>query len=336
MNIRKYAIALIGTFTILQTQGQNVGIGINTPSYPLHIYNANTASIALQGNKSAIDFYEAGIAAGFIETRTDEMVFGLLGSSQKFNFRNAIDANICTISSNGLGLGTNTPQTKLHVVSTAEAIRVEGTTPYFSMYNGATVSGYLQAWTDGLAIGSNTGDVGLWTGGSKRFAIHQNGSLLINGSDGATGQVLTSQSSSSGAIWAYPTNGVYNSAVFKNASGYFAVPSINTLHDIPGLSHTFTLPSNTLVQISLNEMVQSISCFGCGNSQVFISIYVDGSLQYAWAPVIPNGTTQVVSGTIQVKLPSGAHTIKAVVNVAAGPICALSPNANLGLMFFPQ
>lgn len=138
------------------------------------------------------------------------------------------------------------------------------------------------------------------------------------------------------AIWAYPTNGIYNSAVFKNATGFFSVPANNTEYDIPGLSHTFSLFANTLVQVSLNEIVAATSCFGCGNSQTFISIYVDGTQQYYWNPVITNGTSQVVSGTIQVKLPAGSHTIKAVVNVVSGPLCALGNNANLGLMFFPQ
>ncbi len=321
----------------VQSQAQNVGIGTSSPGFQLHLYNeASNASIGLQGNNSSIDFYRNLQNAGYIETRPLEMAFGLQGTTQDFVFYNALGNPLFTMNANGLGIGTQTPQSKLHIAGASDALRIEGTTPYMTLYNGTIQSGYLQAWTDGLAIGSNTSEVGLWTNGARRIGIRTNGAIALNGADGLNGQVFTSGGSAAAASWVYPTNSIYNSAVLKTATGFFTAPGLNTEYDIPGLTHTFTLTGNTLVQISLNTIAGSPSCFACGNTQTFISIYVNSTQQFYWNPVIPNGTSLPVGGTLQVKLPAGTHTIKAVVNSTSGPLVALGNNANLGLLFFPQ
>ncbi len=322
---------------VIQVQAQQVGIGTSNPSFLLHLNSdQSNAGIGLQGLNSSIDFYRNHENAAYIETRPQELALGLLGNTERFVFYNTLNNPLFTMNADGLGIGTTTPLARLHITGASNAIRIDGVNPYLTLYNGATQSGYIQGWTDGLALGSNSAEVGLWTGGLRRFAVRTNGALQINGSDGINGQVLTSGGSASAAGWVYPTNSIYNSATVKTAAGFFTAPSANTEYDIPGLSHSFTLTGNTLVQVALNTVAGAPACFGCGNSQVFISLYANGTQQFYWNPVIANGTSQSVGGVIQLKLPAGNHTLKAVINSTSGPLVALGNNANMSLLFFPQ
>jgi hypothetical protein len=118
-----------------------------------------------------------------------------------------------------VGIGTSTPATPLHIRSTVgQVLRVEGTNPYISFFNGSVYSGYLWYNSDKMELGTpvgsgepvliapgriNTayfttaGNVGIGIA-SPTEKLHINGNLNItgllkvNGSSGSTGQVLTS------------------------------------------------------------------------------------------------------------------------------------------------
>jgi hypothetical protein len=118
-----------------------------------------------------------------------------------------------------VGIGVSTPAAPLHLKSATspEMLRVEGPTPYISLYNGATYKGYV--WYDGarmvLGTATNepvvisafysfspayftpTGRLGLGISNPAEVLdvagnINLNGVIKVNGSSGTAGQVLTS------------------------------------------------------------------------------------------------------------------------------------------------
>jgi hypothetical protein len=63
-----------------------------------------------------------------------------------------------TAQAQNVGVGTNTPQAKLHVVtSTSEPLRVDGANPYIGFYNSGAYSGYLWYNTNRIQLGTPGG-----------------------------------------------------------------------------------------------------------------------------------------------------------------------------------
>lgn len=84
---------------------------------------------------------------------------------------------------NSLGIGPGTvPTIPLHINATAEVARLQGTTPYISMYDGIFMNGYIQAINNSLEIGSkNNYDINFYTGDSQRININgTSGIVTIN------------------------------------------------------------------------------------------------------------------------------------------------------------
>jgi len=138
-----------------------------------------------------------------------------------------ISAITCShlLYSQNLGIGITTPAAPLHLKSNnQEILRLDGTAPYISFYNGTSYKGYL--WHDGnsMILGSSTdqpviisanynlfpayftsnGRLGLgFALPSERLHVNGNinlsGLLKINGNAGTAGQVLTSNGASNPA-----------------------------------------------------------------------------------------------------------------------------------------
>jgi len=120
--------------------------------------------------------------------------------------------------SQNVGIGVTTPSAPLHLKSNnQEILRLDGTAPYISFYNGTSYKGYL--WHNGtnMVLGSSTDDPIIISANYNSFPayftsngrlglgfslpserLHVNGNinlsglLKINGNGGTAGQVLTS------------------------------------------------------------------------------------------------------------------------------------------------
>jgi hypothetical protein len=60
-------------------------------------------------------------------------------------FTNNGGPQITLLQNGNTGIGTINPIAKLHITADGEALRLNGTNPYFTMYNGAGLKGYLWA-----------------------------------------------------------------------------------------------------------------------------------------------------------------------------------------------
>lgn len=129
------------------------------------------------------------------------------------------------LSAQNVGIGTTTPNARLHVVTSgSEVLRVEGTNPYISFFDGSTYRGYLWYPVNQLELGTSTshpvviranynnvahftpeGRVGINTA-TPAERLDVNGivnlrGLKINGSAGSYGQVYTTGGPSIAPQW---------------------------------------------------------------------------------------------------------------------------------------
>lgn len=162
----------INNMTILANG--HVGIGINTPGAPLSFPN-------LLGNK--ISFWRAGANNDFgIGINSGVMQFYTAGMDKiAFGYGNANPGafieTITMFTGNGfLGLGTTSPQVKLHVNADNEALRLSGSNNFLSFYNGSTYKGYL--WnkaTNDIELGTSADN----TAGNLHLRVHALDGLTV-------------------------------------------------------------------------------------------------------------------------------------------------------------
>jgi hypothetical protein len=99
--------------------GTNVGIGTASPARSLHIRSANP-TIRLEDTALPNSFWELHQSAFFLDT------FGFV----RYESGKAVEGKSFVVTNAGnLGVGTGTPQRKLHIKSSAPIIRLEDTSP---------------------------------------------------------------------------------------------------------------------------------------------------------------------------------------------------------------
>ncbi|MFZ1530489.1 MAG: tail fiber domain-containing protein [Ferruginibacter sp.] len=136
-----------------------------------NVSNGVSATVVGQYNDSLINVNNSGTPLA------NDPLF-LVGNGSASNAR----SNALSVLYNGnAGIGNVNPQVRLHIKSALnEAVRIEGPTPYISMYDNGIYKGYLQCATDGLALGStSTWPVNFYTNGFKRATILSNGNIGI-------------------------------------------------------------------------------------------------------------------------------------------------------------
>jgi hypothetical protein len=156
----------------------NVGIGTSAPGAPLSFQNLLGNKISFWRSGPQNDF-GIGINSGVMQFYTagmDKIAFGW-GNSNPGSF----NETITMYTGNGfLGLGTTTPQVKLHVNTNGEALRLSGSGPYLSFYTGNTYKGYL--WNkepNDIELGTASAN----TGGNLNLRVHGIDGLTVQ-SDG--------------------------------------------------------------------------------------------------------------------------------------------------------
>ncbi len=169
----------------VSVKNENVGIGLNNPSYKLHLgYSTNGIRIEGPATAGGTALSIGGLGDVFIDKPS--FVGGRL-----------------TIKENGnVGLGTNTPNHPLSFPNTlGEKISFydNGTNNYGIGVQGSTFQIHGAVPTDDVAIGTGSS-----TAFTEKFRFNGEGSFAVNGNMGTPGQVLTSNGAGSSPVWENP------------------------------------------------------------------------------------------------------------------------------------
>ena len=176
------------TFTGNQTVAGNVGIGTTTPNYPLDFGQSLGDKLVLwdDGNGQSYGF---GIQGAQLQVHADntasDIVFGT-GSSTNLTESMRIKG------SGNVGIGTNNPASKLHVVGDGAAVQLQAVTAgnscYQAFWNSArTVECLIGADGNGFSGAPNQFSIGTWTshpmgfftGANQRMKIDTTGNIGI-------------------------------------------------------------------------------------------------------------------------------------------------------------
>jgi len=183
-----------------------------------------------------------------------------------------------TVDSNGrLGVGTTSPSVVLDTLGTGVIAKFKSTNNNYVLSllgNNASQQSFIGT--------TSAGDMVFATGSgvSERFRLASSGQIGIGGANyGSSGQVLTSQGSSSAPQWATPAGGITTSDVVSVTKTDTFTTSSSSFTDITGLSVTIT-PSS-----SSSKILVLFGIFGSNSSS--------GS---RWAVRMVRGSTAIAIG----------------------------------------
>ncbi len=135
----------------------------------------------------------------------------------------------------------------------------------------------------------------------------------------------------------------YNTARFLSCRSGAILLSHGMEQDVPGLSHTFSLPKNTIIQISQTVFYSTSHCAFCPEAGFNVWVYVDNEV---FATYYYGGNDKIlsVSGSELAQLAPGTHTIKIRVGgyANAGDVKIYGSNnkplnfTHMSLLFFPE
>ncbi|MEP7253233.1 MAG: hypothetical protein ABI683_12660, partial [Ginsengibacter sp.] len=301
-----------GTNRIMEINNPNTGVNIQS-----HVILSTNGTSGSAG----------GITWASKNVPGSEKRLGFIGSSYETSNATQLDfytrnqsgvfgEKVTILGSGNVGIGTLSPNSPLGFPpSLGKKI---------TLYPGATgdvglaVAGNrLQIYSDNpsadVAIGYDA--AGTF---NERFAFKPNGALAINGNTGNPGQVLQSNGNGAAAIWTSSSNILYNNTNIVNGTGSITLsPSGVYNADLPGLSYTVNVSTNSKALVSFNIPVHTNSCFSCGASGFYIYLMYDGAIisQFIWN--LSNDFYSQLSGSYLLTVSPGTHTINLNANVSS-------------------
>ncbi|GJM31131.1 MAG: hypothetical protein DHS20C18_01320 [Saprospiraceae bacterium] len=211
-----------------------------------------------------------------------------------------------------VGIGSVDPQARLHISGNGEAVRIDGNSPYLSLYSNSVYKGYFWAPPNadidaelGTAA-SSSGDLVLSAQGVPRVRLKTNGDFLIGGNT-LGGKAVISHNS---------TNAKPHLLLYENGDGDYARLSFET-GPVPNKEWTlegFTQPSdasslfNVMYQNGNNSTkmltVTGAGRVGIGNVNPDEDLVLGSNLNNGWAlPAMTIGSN--TGGAIQVGSTAG-------------------------------
>jgi len=250
--------------------GTNVGIGTSSPARTLHLKSA-APTIRLEDTNLPNSFWELQQSAFVLDT------FGFLRYE---NGAAVADKSFVVSSAGNLGIGTGTPQRKLHIRSAAPVIRLEDTNlpnSFWELQQSAFVLdtfGFLR-YENGAAVQSKSfvmssgGNFGIGTGtptqklevagnvkisGGGNALVFPDGTVMTSAGAGTNGGTITGVTAGAGLSGGGTAGSVAlsNSGVlsFNGRSGLVS-PSTSdySFTQISGAATTAQLPAASLVRV---------------------------------------------------------------------------------------
>jgi hypothetical protein len=160
---------------ILQSGGGNLGIGTNTPEYPLAFGNSAGDKISLWSNYGTGTYYGLGVGPYQLEIHTDaaeaDIVFG-------YGKSNSLTEVMRVKGTGNVGIGTSSPQQQLSV---ANALNIDQS----NLNNGSVANALTFGSLSGEGIASNRTAIGnqygldFFTQSTPRLSILNNGYVGI-------------------------------------------------------------------------------------------------------------------------------------------------------------
>ena len=225
-----------------------------------------------------------------------------------------------TFDANGkLGIGESSPAAGLDVkVDTNPVLAIDrgsANNANFNLQYNGTTTGQVSAANQDFqlsAVGSST-PLSFFTNGSERFRFATSGQLGIAGANyGSSGQVLTSQGSSSAPQWATPAGGLTTSDVVSVTKTNTFTTSSSSFVDIDGFSVTITPTSSSSKILVLFGVFGSNSNAGSRWAVRMIRATGGGTTAIAIGDAVGNraqvtGSSETSGGGGNMKCFSGNH-----------------------------
>ncbi|MGB3005691.1 MAG: hypothetical protein WBC06_04225 [Chitinophagaceae bacterium] len=225
----KGAISGSGSFwdangnNIFNNNTGNVGIGINTPSAPLHIKNENEA-VRIEGSTPYISFHDnAGIRKGFLQSFNNDLYLGTPSTNTngilQFYMKNS--PAITLLPTGQVGIGTVTPTDKLTVHTGGYGL----THTNGNATIGTWIGSFQGVSTAMIGTKSNHPLSFFTNDGSELMTIATNGAVGIGNTTPAGKLHITHPGPSAHLILEYPGTNEYSRLLFANtgASRYWGI-----------------------------------------------------------------------------------------------------------------
>ena len=155
----------------------NVGIGETDPLVELHI-NGSHEMLRLSGTSPWLALRETGQANyAYNWMSGGNFNLGVTGDHD-INFNTSGAQRMIIKDDGNIGIGTSTPNAKLEIEADLEALRLNGTTPWISFYDGATYNGYVyHSGTNMSVFNRVNGNLTFGTNNGVRMAINPDGNV---------------------------------------------------------------------------------------------------------------------------------------------------------------
>ncbi len=207
-----------------------------------------------------------------------------------------------------LGIGTNNPGYLLDVNNRMRIASGGNPSNSAGIWFNKTDNSSLQAFI-GIEDDSHIGFFGN-NGANWKFAMNTaTGALQVNGSEGATGLVLSSNGSAP-ASWISSTNALYNNTNCLISNTYVNATSGGGNVNLPDMTYSFSVGGNFKLLISYAIPVYTNSCSFCGASDIYIDIDLNGGLADRNTWDVDNDHSFTLTYTRLFSLSAGAYTIQ--------------------------
>ena len=305
----------------------NVGIG-GFPHTKLHVFDGASGytdtyypGITLEGNGNR--YLNIIIPAGNLNglrlrnvgIEAVGFVYDSPANPNSLQFRTAAYRTKMLLDANGrLGIGNLDPG---YILDVNERMRLRNGGPNNSA--GITLNNNSNIIAAFMGMDDNTyvGFVG--TAAASKFLMNvYTGSLKLNGTEGTTGQIITSTGNGP-AEWRSPSKFIYDNTVMKIQNSDLSLSNSTSPVAIPDLTHTFTVGGPTKVILSFTLNVSAQSCFACGPSLIFVDVQLNGAFYTQFYQHLNNSWQKIMRAEFVIPVSAGTHTIR-LMGRATGPV----------------